>query len=275
MKRKHIWLTSRQACFVLLVLLLSFRATCAQEIVPPNETRVVTKEMTGPYRPKSQADAAKCADLIVAQTNEFRKEQGLPPVAPNEILKQTAQSFAQFMAQTGKYGHEADGQAPTERATAQGYDLCFLAENIAMEFKSNGFATGALAKSFTTGWKNSPAHRENMLRPGVTEIGVAVAQSAETGAYFAVQLFGRPKSQAIEFRITNQLEEAAGYRVGSDSFVLQPGAGRMHSLCQPAAVKLDDPPAAPAITPERGDRLEIVQAAAGTSLQKAAQAITP
>jgi hypothetical protein len=45
--------------------------------------------------------------------------------------------------------------------------------------------------------------RKNLLNPAVTETGVAVAQSEQTGTYDTGQLFGRAKSQQIAFQITN------------------------------------------------------------------------
>jgi len=39
-----------------------------------------------------------------------------------------------------------------------------------------------------------------MLDPDVTEIGVAIAQSEESQYFYAVQVFGRPKSLSIAFQ---------------------------------------------------------------------------
>lgn len=48
-----------------------------------------------------------------------------------------------------------------------------------------------LASRYFEGWKKSPGHRRNMLEASVTDTAVAVARSARTGRYYAVQLFGR------------------------------------------------------------------------------------
>ena len=40
--------------------------------------------------------------------------------------------------------------------------------------------------------------------PDVTETGVAVARSEKTGYYYGVQMFGRPKSAAVVFKVENR-----------------------------------------------------------------------
>src|SRR5690606_33078617 len=127
------------------------------------------------------------------------KEQQRDPLEVNVQLTKAARAFAAYMAKTNRYGHNADGHSPVERVAAAEYDYCTVRENIAYAFRSGGFNSEALAERFTTGWKKSPGHRQNMLARYVVETGVAIAKSNDTDTYFAVQLFGRPKSKAIEF----------------------------------------------------------------------------
>lgn len=157
-------------------------------------TILITKENTGFYRPRTTPRLKETIAGIFERTNAFRKEEQFSPLTQSEILQKTAQEFADYMARTGKYGHEADDRTPVDRVKANKYEFCYVGENIAMQFRSDGFATGPLVKAFFQGWKNSPPHRENMLHPDVTETGIGIAQSSETGAFFAVQLVGRPLS---------------------------------------------------------------------------------
>ena len=149
---------------------------------------------------------------ILTQTNQFRKSQRLDPVRSNGQLNTAAQYFADFMARTGKYGHEADGKQPHERATMYGYNHAQIAENIASAYHTYGFATDELTRTFVDGWKNSPGHRKNMVDPFVLELGTAVAQSKD-GTYYAVQLFGRPATTQYRFRIANQSGSKHRYQV--------------------------------------------------------------
>jgi len=160
-----------------------------------SETILVTRERLGRYRPRSTPRLKEAIDGIISRTNEFRKTEMLPPLQRNELLEKTAQEFADYMARTGKYGHEADDRTAVERVRDSKYQFCYVGENIAMQFREIGFATGPLTKAFFLGWKNSPPHRANMLHLDVTETGVGIAQSSQTGAFFAVQLVGRPLSQ--------------------------------------------------------------------------------
>ena len=136
-------------------------------------------------------DLARVESLIVERTNQFRSTQGLRQVHVNGTLARTARLFARYMAETDRYGHEADGKKPSERAERQGYVFCRVAENISYQYSSEDFATAELAGRYVEGWKNSPGHRRNMLDKVVSDTGVAVARSPKTGRYYAVQLFGR------------------------------------------------------------------------------------
>ena len=49
------------------------------------------------------------------------------------------------------------------------------------------------------GWTTSPPHRRNLLDGELTEVGIATAYSARSDRYYAVQLFGRPRSMATRF----------------------------------------------------------------------------
>jgi uncharacterized protein YkwD len=210
-------------------------------------------------------DLADVVERLISRTNAFRQQEGRPPVAPNPQLTAAAQDFAAFMARTGQLSHTADGQTPEARAKAHGYDPCLIAENIAYQHNPAGFTTEALAEGFFQGWQQSPDHRKNLLDPAVTETGVGVAGSGQTGAYYAVQLFGRPMSQQIEFHVTNHTDTTIRYAIESQTFPLPPRATRTHQLCRPAEVTFHWPgtPERKTVHPSHGERYTIVRADAG------------
>jgi uncharacterized protein YkwD len=198
-------------------------------------------EVIRPPRIKSSSNAkkpdlARVAKLIIDRTNAFRKEQGRPQVEVDARLARAAQYFADYMAKNDRYGHGADGQRPADRARKHGYDYCIVLENIAYDYNSAGFSTDELGKALVEGWKHSPGHRRNMLDPDVNDTAVAVAHSDKTGYYYAVQMFGRPHSKAIEFTIANQSDARIEYRIGKQSFPLPPSYVRTHTRCRPAKV---------------------------------------
>ncbi|MEQ8848513.1 MAG: CAP domain-containing protein [Botrimarina sp.] len=189
--------------------------------------------------PEVRAEPAEVVDRVVRQTNELRRSEGLEELATDDRLAEAAQRFADYMARTDRYGHQADGQRAAQRVREEGYDYCLVLENIGYGFDPDGYSSGELTSTFFDGWKNSPGHRENMLDPAVTETVVAVARSDKTAHWYAVQLFGRPKSAAIEFRVENDSEAEVSYTVGENAFDLPPRYAREHLRCRPVDLVFD------------------------------------
>ena len=216
-----------------------------------------------------RADLARVEDIVVERTNDLRREHGLPAVEADARLGAAARYFAEYMARQDRYGHEADGNQPADRAVRHGYDYCLVAENISYQYSSADFGTAELARRYVDGWKNSPGHRKNMLTPAATDTAVAVARSAKSGRYYAVQMFGRPKSRGVEFRIANAARETVAYRVGDAAFSLAPGAVRIHTQCAPEeVVPAGARGARPgALTPANGERLTVVREPGGLALR--------
>lgn len=174
---------------------------------------------------------------VIERTNAFRQQQQLAPVDTDNKLSSTAQDFANYMAKNDVYGHRADGQRPSQRAADHGYEYCLIAENIANVFSTTELSVDRITQQFVEGWKNSPEHRENMLDPDVTEIGVGVAQSSETGYIYAVQMFGRPQSLSIRFEMANQSNVEVPYSLGKQTLRLPPRYSVIHERCRPGDVR--------------------------------------
>ncbi len=183
-------------------------------------------------------DIAKAETAIVQLTNEFRRSEKLGEVKRNRELDHAAKLFAEYLAKTGRFAHEADGRQPADRAKAAGYKFCTIAENLALNQDSRGFKSEALAKQVVEGWKNSPGHRKNMVQPGVTEIGVGVAKAPDADPkYLSVQLFGRPESLRIQFKIENRAGAAVSYSTSGKSHTIEPRMTITHTVCEPTAVE--------------------------------------
>ncbi len=200
---------------------------------------------------------------IVGSTNAFRRQQNLSATERNPHLAKAAHYFAEFMARTDQYSHSADGSEPAGRAKKFGYDYCIVAENIAYMFNSRGFSTAELANRVFDGWQNSPEHRRNMLEPNVTDTAVAIAQSAKTGRFYAVQLFGRPKSASIEFRVENRAGVEVEYVLDGHIFALPPRVTRTHQGCKPFDLAFRGK----AVQPTNGQRLVVVNDRDGVQLK--------
>lgn len=206
----------------------------AQQERPGEPPRVSAQtERAGLVEPSAVAERA------IRRTNDYRAEQGLHAVEVSAELREASRYFAEYMARSGRYGHTADGNQPSERAEAHGYEICIVTENIANVYREQGFSDeDALAQEVVQGWIESPPHRRNMVDADVTEIGVGVARSEESGAYYAVQMFGRPQAQAIEFSLANEWHADVDYTLDGHPYTLQPGQVRRHGVCRPPEVEL-------------------------------------
>jgi len=127
---------------------------------------------------------------LIDRTNAARKRAWLNPFSPNPrpvvanpVLMAAARAHAANMAKQEKAEHMLDEKGPTDRAKDAGYAYAYLGENVAWNQDT--------PKEVMEDWMNSPPHRENILKPEFTEIGVAAAKSQKGEPYW-VQLFGSP-----------------------------------------------------------------------------------
>ncbi|MGC2776094.1 MAG: CAP domain-containing protein [Bradyrhizobium sp.] len=115
----------------------------------------------------AKLDAVAAATMI----SQYRQNNGLGMVEVDPELMRLAESQSQVMADKNKLDH--DVRAPlAKRLTGGGYDAAVAVENV-----SAGYHT--LAEAFS-GWRDSPPHRANMLKAGVTKIGIAASYAPNT-----------------------------------------------------------------------------------------------
>jgi hypothetical protein len=197
---------------------------------------------------------------IVEMTNAFRQENRLGSLKPNTALAAAARAFADYLGRSGRFSHEADGREPAERAEAQGYRYCLVAENLALNLDSRGFETRRLARDAVEGWKSSPGHRANMLLPHATEIGVAVVKAPDRDPKFiSVQLLGRPEALKVEFSIVNQSGKEVRYRLGDEAATLAVRTTVTHTRCDPDTLRFDGAAEA-SYKPRNGDTFVVTPA---------------
>jgi uncharacterized protein YkwD len=203
--------------------------------------RESTKALVRPIKGARTPDLEEVSALIVRRVNAVRDQQRLAPLTVNRRLTEAAENFAAYMARTDRYGHQADGSRPAERVSKRGYDYCIVAENIGYHYSSSGFATEELAARLVQGWLESPGHRRNLLDFDVTDTGVALARSEQTGHFYAVQLFARPKSMSTSFRISNDSDTAIRYESDGKSYELPPRFTRTHEQCRAVELAISWP----------------------------------
>jgi uncharacterized protein YkwD len=225
------------AVISLTIVVTSHAAILSAQELKEFDTRYLRSPAHGPSLRRAEQE-------IIRRTNDFRYHHDLADVHTNDDLQKSADYFAAYLARTNEFSHEADGNHPEERAALSGYEYCIVAENIAWHMRSSGFTTSELARSFENSWENSPPHRENMLDPDVTETGVAIAYSPRTNRFYAVQEFGRPKTAALHFEVTNFTSDTLHYAIESSkrddnaprTFDLPPRTTMSHTRCRPTTI---------------------------------------
>lgn len=126
---------------------------------------------------------------ILRLVNQERQAQGLNPVTRNQTLEDEAAEYACELIHYDYFGHvnAVTGATLTDRADQVGYDYWIIGENL---------AAGQLSPAQAMAdWMDSPCHRENLLNPAFTELGVGIRSGGDYGLYW-VQEFGRPFSSA-------------------------------------------------------------------------------
>lgn len=98
--------------------------------------------------------------------NDYRDDKRRTSLTYSATLEQVAKSHANDMATRGYFSHTgANGSSVGDRARAQNYQWCFVAENIAKGQKD-------LAQVMA-GWKSSKGHYKNMMHKKAREFGLA------------------------------------------------------------------------------------------------------
>jgi uncharacterized protein YkwD len=159
---------------------------CAGDNPPPAEPSF--------YQDLSKPDATLDAAAAASMISGFRSNNGLPPVAIDPELMRFANDQAHAMAARDKMDHDA-ARPFAERIRSAG-----LGGGVAVENISAGYHT--LAEAFS-GWRDSPPHRANMLKAGVTRMGIAAvsAPNSKYKVFWALVLAGPPPGrQASTYR---------------------------------------------------------------------------
>jgi uncharacterized protein YkwD len=118
------------------------------------------------YRSMASAEARLDANAAASMISGYRRNNGLAAVALDPALMRAAEVQAQAMARSNKFEHNAGGEFKT-RIAHSGFEADVAVENI-------GAGYHTLAEAFS-GWRDSPQHRANMLKAGVTHMGIATA----------------------------------------------------------------------------------------------------
>jgi uncharacterized protein YkwD len=154
---------------------------------PTTPTPPTTPTTPTPVTPTRTFDTAAVAQEIVDRTNRARIDNGVGTLRVSAALTEAARLQAQQMADAGIMSHSLPNtRYPNliDRARAVGYtSFSRLGENIAFNYPD--------AANVMMAWLLSQGHRDNLLHPAYSEIGVAVVLDSKGQPYYA-QVFGAP-----------------------------------------------------------------------------------
>ena len=123
------------------------------------------------YLSMANGGAALDPQAAASMISLYRQNNGLGAVAVDPDLMKLAEAQSQAMAARNKMDHDVKG--PLEkRLGSSGYPAKLAVENV-----SAGYHT--LAEAFS-GWRDSPPHKANMLKNGVTKLGIAATYAPNT-----------------------------------------------------------------------------------------------
>lgn len=111
-------------------------------------------------------------------TNQDREKAGLQPLKLNEKLSRVSEARCADMVKQNYYAHvNPQGLTPQNFITNGGLKWNMSGENLA--------AGSYTAETVNTGWLNSPEHKENIMYPQYTDMGIAVCHSSNSAIFGA------------------------------------------------------------------------------------------
>jgi len=132
---------------------------------------------SGQLQPATRGIPVNLMDVeaaVVEMTNDVRRRNGLPVLLKDGICRDAARGHSADMLNRNYFSHtDLEGRTLKERLPA----------NLATRQWGENIWTGSgydprqvqhLAQMIMVGWMNSPGHRENILAPGYTHLGVGV-----------------------------------------------------------------------------------------------------
>ena len=135
-----------------------------------NQKPTVEVEQPSTSQPEEVA-ASDIEQQVLALTNEERAKAGLKPLQLDDQLMASARAKSLDMAKNHYFSHTSPTYgSPFDQMKQYGVTYRAAAENIAKGQRS--------AKEVVQAWMDSPGHRQNILTPNFTHIGIGYAQSS-------------------------------------------------------------------------------------------------
>ncbi len=111
--------------------------------------------------------------ILLEKINEERAKVGVQPLKEDILVRNVARIHSRDMLQRGYFSHvSTDGKTLTDRLLAANANFQTASENLALAPNANLVHLGLM---------NSEKHRENILDPSVTRVGIGVMDAGQYG----------------------------------------------------------------------------------------------
>ncbi len=132
-------------------------------------------------------DPATLEAAVVAGVNAQRVAAGLPPLQFDPALATVAGERSDDMAQRGYFGHVSPtGETYTSLMERLGVACSWCGENLAC----NDYPDDQTVAVALSAWMASPPHRDNILNPNFSRLGVGVALGGSGLKYYTAVFAG-------------------------------------------------------------------------------------
>lgn len=123
--------------------------------------------------PKPRADLETA---MLQKINAERTARGLKPLKMHQGARRVAREYGTYLFAQGIFSHiDAEGRGPAERMKAAGVDYAMVGENLALNSTLEGAHEGLM---------NSKGHRDNILYPFFSGVGIGVIDGGDYGMIF-------------------------------------------------------------------------------------------
>lgn len=125
------------------------------------------------YKTSEMTTDTVAEQKILAKINEERRKVGVGALVQDNLIRNVARAHSRDMLENGYFSHVAkDGRTLADRLYAVNIDFDQAAENI---------ATAPTSELVHLGLMNSQKHKDNILNPVFTRIGIGVMNAGQYG----------------------------------------------------------------------------------------------
>lgn len=163
-------------------------------------------------------------DKLLVLVNQEREARGLPRLGFDPLLRDLARAHSGKMAAAGRLAHDFPGyEKLDERASRAGIHFAKIGENVA---SSETF----VVRYFHEALLESPRHRENILDPDFTHLGIGFVR--RDSAYFATQEFARLYEPLPPLEMERGMEKRFHVRFHGRMALAESADSRLREYCR-------------------------------------------